>query len=162
LLWINRLVLVYWALWLSVIAAVNVLDVLVVAGSLPSSVKFVSGNWRWINETMDPLAVPRRLQALLYAGAIAWEALAAMLFWRAAAAYQGRPLTQERATVLACGVNLALWAAFQVLDEVFLAYKPEEVHRAIFISQITTLLLLHLSPGKSAAADPTPGDGSGG
>jgi hypothetical protein len=41
-------------------------------------------------------------------------------------------------------VNLALWAAFRVLDEVFLVYQPEGVHRAIFMSQIATLLLLHL------------------
>lgn len=38
------------------------------------------------------------------------------------------------AAALACGVNLALWAAFQVLDEVFLASQPEGVHRVIFVS----------------------------
>ena len=48
--------------------------------------------------------------------------------------------------LVACGVNLALWAAFQVLDEVFLAYQPEGVHRVIFISQILTLLMLYLLP----------------
>jgi hypothetical protein len=39
---------------------------------------------------------------------------------------------------------LALWAAFQVLDEVFLGYQPEGVHRVIFVSQIVTLMFLHL------------------
>jgi hypothetical protein len=47
---------------------------------------------------------------------------------------------------VACGVNLALWAAFQVLDEVFLAYQPEGVHRVIFVNQILTLLMLYLLP----------------
>jgi hypothetical protein len=92
----------------------------------------------------DPLGVPRGRQAVFFAGAIAWEALAAMLFWGAAVTYRDRPLVQERATVYASGANLALWAAFQVLDEVFLAYQPEGVHRAIFLSQLITLLLLHL------------------
>jgi hypothetical protein len=33
-----------------------------------------------------------------------------------------------------------------VLDEVVLAYPPEAVHRAIFLNQLATLLILHLLP----------------
>jgi hypothetical protein len=141
---IKRLALLFWAAWLSVVATTNVLDGLQALAALPESFKFVSGNWHWMNQVMDPIGVPRGLQAVLFAGAITWEALAAMLFWWAVATYRGRPLAQEKATVYACGVNLALWAAFQVLDEVFIAYQPEGVHRVIFVSQIVTLLLLHL------------------
>ena len=143
---IKRLTLLFWAAWLSVVATTNVLDSLRALGILSASFKFVSGNWRWINGVMDPLDVPRGLQAALFAGAIAWEALGAALFWWAVASYRGRPLAQEKAAVAACGVNLALWSAFQVLDEVFLAYQPEGVHRVIFVSQVATLLLLHLMP----------------
>jgi len=145
---IKRLVLFFWAAWLSVVTATNVLDALRSHGVLPQSFVFASGNWCWINSVMDPLGVPQLLQAGLFAGAIAWEALAAILFWRAVVAYRGRPLADERETVFACGVNLALWAAFQVLDEVFLAYQPEGTHRAIFVSQIATLVLLYLSPNE--------------
>ncbi len=136
----------FWAAWLTVVASTNVLNVLQVVGILPASFKFVSGNWQWINQTMDPLDTPRALQAFLFAGAITWEALAAGLFWWAVAAYRGRPLSQERAVLCACTVNLALWATFQVLDEVFMAYQPEGVHRAIFLSQLVTLLVLRLPP----------------
>jgi len=146
---IKRLVLSFWAAWLSIVTATNVLDALRSHGVLPQSFVFASGNWRWINSVMDPLGVPQLLQTSLFAGAIAWQALAALLFWRALAAYRGRPLAEESETILACGVNLALWAAFQVLDEVFLAYQPEGTHRAIFISQITTLVLLYLPPSES-------------
>ncbi|HEX8202770.1 MAG TPA: hypothetical protein VF590_19995 [Isosphaeraceae bacterium] len=141
---IKRTTLLFWAAWLSVVAATNVLDALVASGVLTGSFRFVSGNWRWINQVMDPLGVPRALQAALFAGAIAWEALGAALFWWAVAAYRGRPLAEERPAVYACGVNLGLWSAFQVLDEVVLAYQPEGVHRVIFVSQIATILLLHL------------------
>ena len=148
---IKRSLLLFWASWLTVVVTTNLLDVLQVLDVLPKSFKFVSGNWRWINQVMDPLGVPRGLQTVLFAGAIAWEALAAALFWQAVATYRGRPLVHERATLNACGVNLLLWAAFQVLDEVFLAYQPEGVHRAIFLNQIATLLVLHLltdTPGQ--------------
>jgi hypothetical protein len=146
---VKRSVLLFWAAWLSVVVATNVLDVLRALGPFPPSFPFASGNWQWINQTMDPLGVPRGLQATLFAGAIAWEVLAAVLFWRAVAAYRGRPLAEETEAVLACGVNLALWAAFQVLDEVFLAYQPEGTHRTIFISQVATLVLLYLPPSAS-------------
>ena len=96
---------------------------------------------------MDPLSVPRGLQTVLFVSVIGWEALAAILYWCAVVMYRGRPLTEETATICACGVNLGLWAAFQVLDEVFMAYEPEGVHRVIFINQVLTLLLLHLLPG---------------
>jgi hypothetical protein len=49
----------------------------------------------------------------------------------------------------ACGVNLGLWAAFQVLDEVLLAYPPEEVHRLSFVSRVATLPLLPYHRGRS-------------
>ena len=146
---INRTMLLFWAAWLSVVVATNLLEVLRSVGALSPSLPFASGNWHWINQTMDPLGVPQWLQAGLFAGAIAWEAVASVLFWRAVAAYRGRPLAKEKETILACGVNLALWAAFQVLDEVFLAYQPEATHRAIFISQIATLVLLYLTPSES-------------
>ncbi len=155
LLAIKRLLLFFWAAWLSVVVTTNLLEALQALGALPDTFKFVSGNWRWINQVMDPVGVPRSLQAVMFAGAVAWETLAAALFWRALATYRGRPLEHERATVSACGINLALWAAFQVLDEVVLAYGPEAVHRMIFANQIATLLLLYLIKG-------TPGQTDGG
>lgn len=145
MLTIQRLILFFWAAWLSVVTTTNVLDVLKTQGVLPESFRFVSGNGAWINQVMDPMEVQRTWQAVLFGAAIAWEALAATLFWCAVAGYRGRPLCEEKVALAACGVNLALWAAFQVLDEVFLAYQPEAVHRAIFLSQIGTILLLHLT-----------------
>jgi hypothetical protein len=143
---IKRTTLLFWAAWLSVVTTTNLLDASRALGVLPESFQFVSGNWAWINQVMNPLGVPRGFQAAMFAGVIAWEALGAALFWRALASYRGRPLAQEKPTVHACGVNLGLWSAFQVLDEVFLAYQPEGVHRVIFVSQIATLLLLNFLP----------------
>ncbi len=141
---LRRGLLLFWALWLSVVAVTNLNNALQVLGLLPADFLFISGNWKWINDTLDPLAVPRGVKAFLFAGVIAWEALAAGLFWRAAAVFRGRPLAEEPAALWACGVNLALWGAFQILDEVFLAYSPEAVHRVIFLSQLGTLALLHV------------------
>jgi hypothetical protein len=157
LLGIKRIILLFWAAWLSVVLTTNILNALEVLGVVPESFKFVSGNWQWINQVMDPLGVPRGLQTVMFVSVIGWEALAAILYWYAVMTYRGRPLIQEKAAIWACGVNLGLWAAFQVLDEVFLAYEPEKVHRVIFINQVVTLLALHLRPGTQHEAGPPPG-----
>ena len=145
---IKRGIVFFWALWLSVVVVTNILNVLKAVGVLPASFAFSSGNWEWIQQTMQPLGVPVALQAVLFAGAIVWEALAAILFWRAFATYRGRTLAQEPALIAASGVNLALWAAFQVLDEVLVAFQPEAVHRAIFTNQLITLVLLYVLPAE--------------
>jgi hypothetical protein len=100
---------------------------------------------------MDPLAVPEALQAFQFAGVIAWQVAVAVLFWIALVRFRDRHMRHEPWVVLAMIVNLGLWAAFQVLDEVFLAYQPEAVHRVIFLNQLATVLLLH-SGGRSLPA----------
>src|SRR5579871_1448673 len=98
---IKRGMLLFWAVWLSVVVATNLLDALKALGVPGPLSRFASGNWGWINQTMDPLGVPRALQAVMFAGAVGWEAAAAVLFWRAVKAYRGRPLAGEPAAVLA-------------------------------------------------------------
>ena len=139
---LKRGLLLFWALWLSVVVTTNVLDRLPSGPFLPYAVVPVRIDWSWINRTMDPLDVPRPVQALMFSGVVLWEALAAALFWPALVAYRGLPLGQEPTVIAASAVNLGLWAAFQVLDEVFLAYSPEVVHRDIFVSQLLTLVVL--------------------
>ena len=155
---LRRGILFFWAAWFTVVVATNVLDALLALGVVPVSFKFVSGNWRWINRVMDPLDVPRGVQGFLFLGAMGWEGLAALLYWRALVRDRGRPLIQEVATLWACVVSLALWAAFQVLDEVFLAYQTEDVHRSIFVSQAATIVLLLLLPASSSRAMASPSD----
>ena len=143
---VKRGVLAFWAAWLSIVALTNILDALKALGKLPANWAWTSQNFGWIQETMQPLGVPLGVETFLFFGVIGWEVLAAVLFWRATASYRNRPLVHEHMTIIVCGVNLALWCAFQVLDEVFLAYQPEGVHRVIFANQILTLLMLQLLP----------------
>jgi hypothetical protein len=136
-----RGLLLFWALWLTIVALTNILDVLQAQRILSPEFKFVSGNGAWISQVMQPLAIPAGVQMFFYGGAILWEAIAAGLFWQAVGRYRGLSLAEEPAVILAFAVNLALWAAFQILDEVFLAYQPEGVHRSIFTNQLLTLLI---------------------
>jgi len=149
--WIKRGLLLVWALWYSVVVTTNVLNALQALGILSASFKFVSGNWEWINQTMNPLGVPIALQAFLFAGVIVWEMLCAILFFVACARFRSRTLEEEKGSLWACTVALALWCAFQVLDEAFLAYDPESVHRVIFIETILTMMFLQSMPRENTA-----------
>ena len=127
----------------------NTLDVLQAFGILSSNFAWVSGNWQWINDTMNPIGVPMWIQGFLFGGVLLWEALCVGLFIATVLGFRGRPLSQEKYALWATGVALALWCAFQVLDEVFLAYDPEAVHRVIFLETIATMFFMQFMPGDS-------------
>jgi hypothetical protein len=77
---------------------------------------------------------------------VIWEGLATILFWRAVQAFATTDsLTIEVNTPFA--INLGLWAAFMVADEIFRTYRQQTSHALLFISQLLTLLALHLLPG---------------
>jgi hypothetical protein len=145
---IQRGVLLFWALWFGVVAVTNVLDAGKALGWVPNRFAFTSGNWTWMESVMVPLHVPLGLQVFLFAGVILWETLCAVLFARAFAAFRGRSIEDETATKWALLVALALWAMFQLLDEVFLAFSPEAVHRVIFGNLLLTTLVLVYRPSR--------------
>jgi hypothetical protein len=145
---LKRMLLLFWAVWLSLVFAGNVCDALKTAGFLPEAFRFVSGNYDSILQVAAPFGLPAALTGLLYAGVIGWEGLSAVLFW-----YTG--LTFKHASdcpgplVLTFTVSLALWAAFQLACEALpspLAYQIAGVHRGLFTAQLATLLPLVLLP----------------
>lgn len=77
--------LVFWAVWYSVVTLTNVLDAPRAPRALPADWAFASGNWDFMVATAAIYAPPRWLLAILFTGVIAWELLAAISFWRAGA-----------------------------------------------------------------------------
>lgn len=80
---------------------------------------------------------------------IGWEAIAAVLFWRAARQPGGRWLGP------AFMVSLGLWAAFILLDEVLLIFETgvEATHLGLLIAELLTLVLLRLGGSSEQAMD---------
>jgi hypothetical protein len=132
-------VLLFWALWFSLVLLTNVLDALKAGRALPAGFSLASGNWELMLKVTGIHATPVPLVALLFLGVVAWEALAAVLFWRAWA-HGGR------GGVVAFTAGLALWAAFALADEIFIAYTLEAVHLRLFGLQLLSVLALRLLP----------------
>jgi hypothetical protein len=148
---LHKGLLLFWALWLTLVAATNVLDALKQLGLLPESWTLASYNYTLVAQTVGAHGVPAAVAALLFGGAVLWELLAAALFWRAFAALRrGRPATGDEVTQ-AFVVSLALWAAFLLATEATVSYATAATHKGTLIAQLATLLVLRSGAGASDA-----------
>lgn len=143
---LKRSLLLFWALWLSVVFATNVFDGCKALGLLAENWSFTSGNYPFLVETTARYGTPTWLNALLFLGVIVWEGAAALLFWLAWIRFHG---SRERASwslYAAFTVSLTLWSAFAIAAEIFIAYTVEGSHLRIFTAQLVTLLAIQLLP----------------
>ncbi len=134
--------LLFWSIWLTLVATTNLLDALKQLGALPASWTLASGNYNLIAAAVGFHGAPAIVAALLFAIVILWQLLASLLFWRAfGSMLGGKPGTSDEVT-RAFTVSLALWAAFLIATEATLTYTTAATHMRLLIAQIATLLLI--------------------
>ncbi len=147
---LKRCLLLFWAVWLSLVVTTNVTDGLKALGTLPVSLPFASGNYQTILEITAPFGPPAWLAGVLFAGVIAWEAASMALFGWTGLTFQTACPPQRRGRLVATfAVGLSLWAAFQIACEALpsqLSYQIEGTHRGLFTAQLATLLAVMLLP----------------
>lgn len=140
-------ILLFWALWISIVVLANVVDALGVAGVLPSDARLASGNFRAVARAGGRLGIPRAGAFLVYVGIIIWELLAAALLWRGAVMLPADLDSRYRAADTGLAALLALFAAFMLADEIVHEFRMETDHRSIALLILISLLALHLLPG---------------
>jgi hypothetical protein len=151
---LKQALLAFWGVWLTVVLATNVLDAAKGLGLLGEGWAFASGNYRFLAETTSRYGTPGWLNGLLFAGVIAWEAAAALLFWLACWRFRGQAAASRRVVYVAFTASLLLWGAFLIADEVFIAYAVAGTHLRLFTAQLVTLLAVELLPESSPGAGP--------
>jgi hypothetical protein len=144
-IFLKRLLLLFWAVWFTVVFLSNLADAGKGLGLLAESWAFASGNLKFIKETTGRYGTPDWMNGVLFAGVILWEGIAAVLFWRAGWNYRSR-VSGGNVVYLAFSTSLLLWAAFLVADEVFIAYAVAGTHVRLFIAHLVTLLAVELLP----------------
>ncbi len=142
---LKRLLLLFWAAWLTVVFLSNLADAGKGLGLLGETWAFASGNWKLLQETTARYGAPAAVNAALFAGVILWEGAAAVLFWRAGRSFRGRS-SALRAVYVAFTASLLLWGAFLLADEVLVAYPLEGTHLRLFVAHLVTLLAVDLLP----------------
>ncbi len=72
-IFLKRVLLLFWAVWLSVVFLSNLADALKGIGLLGESWAFASGNFKFMKETTARYGTPDLVNALLFAGVILCE-----------------------------------------------------------------------------------------
>jgi hypothetical protein len=142
---LKRVILLFWAAWLSIVTLTNFFEGLKALGALGSGWTFASGNYGFMLDVTSVHGTPQILVSLLFLGVIVWEAVGSVLLWRAVAAFRGveRGLEYVYQGFI---VSLALFGTFMLMTEVFLAYDVESTHMRIFIAQLVSLYVIHRLP----------------
>jgi hypothetical protein len=144
-IFLKRVLLLFWAVWLSVVFLSNLADAGKGLGLFSESWAFASGNWRVIQETTARYGTSDSVNGVLFAGVILWEGIAALLFWRAGWTFRSRG-SGRQVLYSAFTASLLLWGAFLIADEVCIAYPVESTHLRLFVAHLVTLLAVELLP----------------
>jgi len=137
-------IVLLWAAWLTMVTLLNVTDALKEWGVLPETWSLASGNFAYMLAVTKIHNTPKSVCWWMFMGVIAWEAIASLLLWRALF------VATQAAIDVAFLVSLALWGAFMLADEYFIAYAVDsegnasEVHRDLFVAFLVSLVALHL------------------
>ncbi|MBS0210145.1 MAG: hypothetical protein JSS27_14450 [Planctomycetes bacterium] len=139
---LSRILLGFWSAWFAIVTLTNVTDALRSAGVLPESWKLASGNFELVVRTISIYGWPRAVAWAMFAGVIAWELLATLLYGRAALSL-GRA-DANRQIDAAVGLGAGLFSAFILADELFIAFPTgiEGTHLRIFMAQLVTWLVV--------------------
>ena len=142
----------FWAIWLTVVTTTNILDAMKQLGALPARFAVVSYNFELIEKTVGAHGIPTTVAAVLFAGVVAWELLASVLLWRAwLTMYRGAPGTAPE-VMQAFAVSLAIWAAFLIATEMTVSYATAATHKATLTAQLVSLIVIR---GRRRPEEPT-------
>jgi hypothetical protein len=131
----------FWAIWLTLVTLTNLADAMRQMGVLPSDFKFASYNFDLVKKAVGVHGVPT-VAIVLFAGIIVWELLASFLFWRAWSVMRRDGKGAALEVTQAFAVSLALWAAFLIATEVTVAYETATTHKTTLIAQLASLLVV--------------------
>jgi hypothetical protein len=149
---LKRILLAFWAVWMTTVFITNVFDACKAAGLLGLDWAFASGNYRFVAETTARYGTPTWVNGMLFSGVICWEGAAALLFWLAWWKFRGRRSEDTRPHYAAFTAGLTLWAAFLIADELFIAYAVAATHLRLFAAQLLSLMAIELLPEESRSA----------
>jgi hypothetical protein len=137
--------LLFWALYFSIIWLSNTTDALKALDLLPPTFRFVSGNYSMVSKVVGIYSSPVWLAGLMFAGVIIWEGVGAILFWKAVASTIRKPDSSLVSIYRAFGITIGLWATFIFSDEVFLAYEFPGLSSTFFsllIAELASFILI--------------------
>jgi len=136
-------ILLFWALWSSLAAISDLINLLQQLHIVPSSWIFSSGNFSLVLQSLSKYGWDNHLLAIfLFAIIVTWIFVVAILFWRALFAFNKTNFL--RSAYLAFIVSMAMNAFFLIMDELFLQYEFGHSHMARLGFRLITFIAFYL------------------
>ena len=143
-----RGILLFWALWLSVVSASNVVDALQASEVIDPGWRFASGNFSLVAESLSIYALPSAAPGVLFALVLLLEIAASALFWRAALAPDPLAAPSQDKIFAPFWVAIGLFCAFLVFDELLLVYRRfpslAPTHFAVLSALLLSAILIRV------------------
>lgn len=133
----------FWAAWFAIVFLTNVFGALRAAGAVGPGWKFASKNFESVAKAVSLYSAPAWVARSLFAGVVAWQLAAAILYASAFAAILGTGAFPMGLVDLAFGTGIGLFAAFMLADEITIKYAYEQAHELLLVAQVASLALLH-------------------
>ncbi|MDA0183212.1 hypothetical protein OJ997_23075 [Solirubrobacter phytolaccae] len=134
---LKRILIGFWAMYFSIVALSNAIDLLDSIGALHWTF-LDSTNYDFMRGIVKIYDVGPTLTKLLLLGAFAVETVGAVLFWQA--------LLGGRRVREALAWSALVWTAFVFMTEFFIAYTSESTFRELLMLTIGTALAVELLP----------------
>ena len=140
---LGALLLIGWAIYLTVVVASNATDLLASFGSIHTS--FRSGNVAFIKTATQIYFRSLAVDQILLGCVLVWEAGAAALLWYGALDWYRSASARVAVAEAGLIVTTVLWMAFAIATEIFVAYERginESAYWALVIANLATILVL--------------------
>jgi hypothetical protein len=142
---LGLVLLLLWAVYFTVIAFGNLVELLWSFGWIDWANR--SGNLKWVGVSVEIFVDSRPLDQVLLAGAIAWEATAAALLWRALVQWGKKATSSQAAARGALLFASTLWFTYAIVTELTVSYSRgnnESDYWVICGSSLATILIIAL------------------
>jgi hypothetical protein len=136
---LKRLLVVFWAMYFSLVAVTNLVDLLGQFSALHWTF-LNSMNFSYIRSVVKVYHVGAVPTKVLLTGALIVEATGAALFWRAAVE------RRARAALQALCFGALVWIAFIFMTEFFVAYAAEPPFRELLTLTIASAVFIAVAP----------------
>ncbi|ARG97214.1 hypothetical protein [Legionella micdadei] len=135
-------ILLFYALWFLIACVTNVINLLN-ALDIINAWKFNSGNLLALKNLIFKFDASYLLLGLLFISGVFVQAFSSMLFFLASFAFW-RERNKWKLINLAFAISMMLWAAFVIIEEIFIDYSYEPTHLRLLALELVSLLAFHL------------------
>lgn len=144
--WFVFIIIAFWGCWFSLAFLSNASDLVYALGLIKQPFVFHSGNYQMVKRTIAIYQWPDYIALILFIADVIIQGLIAILFVAVIINFI-RGYLKKSMLLWPLLLNIALWGAFMIMEEFFLAYSTEPVHLRLMILATVSAILVGMVLG---------------